>query len=73
MQDRQLIDSYRAETTVKLQEVTALSDEYNPVVFHVTKCSSCNGQLDLPAVHFMCKHSYHQRCVAKSFMLVISH
>ncbi|KZV92880.1 hypothetical protein EXIGLDRAFT_740253 [Exidia glandulosa HHB12029] len=62
--DRQLIDSYRLETKAKLQEVNTLSDEYNPMVFHVTKCSSCNGQLDLPAVHFMCKHSYHQRCIA---------
>ncbi|KAH7108049.1 hypothetical protein BKA62DRAFT_648793 [Auriculariales sp. MPI-PUGE-AT-0066] len=62
--DRQLIDSYRTETATKLQEINTLSDDENPVVFHVTKCSSCDGQLDLPAVHFMCKHSYHQRCLA---------
>lgn len=62
--DRQLIDSYRTETKAKLQEVHTLTDETQPPIFHVTKCSSCNGQLDLPAVHFMCKHSYHQRCIA---------
>ncbi|KAI6039353.1 hypothetical protein EDC04DRAFT_2868030 [Pisolithus marmoratus] len=32
-------------------------------VFHVTRCSQCNGQLDLPSIHFMCNHSYHQRCL----------
>lgn len=32
-------------------------------VFSVTRCSQCSGQLDLPSVHFMCNHSYHQRYV----------
>ena len=30
-------------------------------VFQVTRCSSCGLPLDLPTVHFMCKHSFHQR------------
>jgi hypothetical protein len=30
-------------------------------VFQVTRCSSCGMPLDLPTVHFMCKHSFHQR------------
>ncbi|ORX74743.1 hypothetical protein DL89DRAFT_264546 [Linderina pennispora] len=34
-----------------------------PVVFQSTKCSSCMAPLDLPSVHFMCKHSFHQRCL----------
>lgn len=60
-QNRALIDSYRAETATKLQQVEALSDPSKPQVFHVTRCSACGGQLDLPAIHFMCNHSYHQR------------
>jgi hypothetical protein len=32
-------------------------------IFQLTQCSYCNKQLDLPAVHFMCMHSYHQRCL----------
>jgi hypothetical protein len=60
----QLINSYRTETKAKQQEITELTDPQNPRVFHVTRCSACGGQLDLPAVHFMCKHSYHQRCLA---------
>lgn len=60
-QDRQLIDSYRDETATKLKQVEELSDPQKPRVFHVTRCSICNTQLDLPSVHFMCNHSYHQR------------
>ncbi|EPQ57796.1 hypothetical protein GLOTRDRAFT_114433 [Gloeophyllum trabeum ATCC 11539] len=62
--DKQLTDSYRMETRTKLKQVEDLSDPENPRVFHVTRCSSCGGQLDLPSVHFMCNHSYHQRCLA---------
>lgn len=51
------------ETTAKLKQVQDLSDPEHPRVFHVTRCSRCGGQLDLPSVHFMCNHSYHQRFV----------
>ncbi|EIW86132.1 hypothetical protein CONPUDRAFT_114267 [Coniophora puteana RWD-64-598 SS2] len=61
--DQQLINSYRLETKTKQRQVEELSDPEHPKVFHVTKCSSCNGQLDLPSIHFMCNHSYHQRCL----------
>jgi len=62
--DQQLINSYRLETKSKLRQVAELSDPEHPRVFHVTRCSQCSGQLDLPSVHFMCDHSYHQRCLA---------
>lgn len=62
--DRELITSYQLETAAKLKQVEELSDPEHPRVFHVTRCSSCGGQLDLPSVHFMCHHSYHQRCLA---------
>ncbi|KLO14890.1 hypothetical protein SCHPADRAFT_927552 [Schizopora paradoxa] len=64
--DRQLINSYREETKTKLKQVEELSDPDHPRVFHVTRCSACSGQLDLPSVHFMCNHSYHQRCLAEN-------
>ncbi|KAJ8454953.1 hypothetical protein ONZ45_g19107 [Pleurotus djamor] len=62
-QDQQWTQSYRLETKARLQQVKELSDVDQPRVFHVTRCSSCGGQLDLPSVHFMCNHSYHQRCL----------
>ncbi|KAI5122199.1 hypothetical protein M0805_002688 [Coniferiporia weirii] len=64
--DQQLVSSYREETKTKLKQVDELSDPDHPRVFHVTRCSACSGQLDLPSIHFMCNHSYHQRCLAEN-------
>jgi len=61
-----LIKSYRTETTKKQAEVAALTSEEQPQVFQNTSCTACGGQLDLPSVHFMCKHSYHQRCLVEN-------
>lgn len=66
MQDRSLVQSYRSETASKTAELISLSDAAAPETFQVTRCASCNAQLDLPTVHFMCKHSYHQRCLSDS-------
>ncbi|KAK9896216.1 hypothetical protein P389DRAFT_76246 [Cystobasidium minutum MCA 4210] len=62
--DRSLTESYRADLGRKEQEIKELSDPNTPRIFQVTRCSACGGSLDLPAVHFMCRHSYHQRCLA---------
>ena len=29
-------------------------------VFQLSKCSACHTPLDLPSVHFLCMHSFHQ-------------
>ncbi|RIB17075.1 hypothetical protein C2G38_2001460 [Gigaspora rosea] len=62
--NRKLIQNYREETEKKRKEI----DELKTVarIFQVTKCSGCRGTLDLPAVHFLCRHSYHQRCLPDS-------
>lgn len=62
--DRSLTASYRADLTKNEKEIQELADHNTPRVFQVTRCSACGGSLDLPAVHFMCRHSYHQRCLA---------
>jgi hypothetical protein len=67
-QDEQLTASYRLETATKLKQVEELSDIDHPRLFHATQCSQCGGPLDLPSVHFMCKHSFHQRS-ANTFLL----
>ncbi|KAI5476765.1 vacuolar membrane protein, partial [Pseudohyphozyma bogoriensis] len=64
--DRGLITSYRSESAKKRKEIVELSSPDVPRIFQVTRCSACGGQLDLPAVHFMCRHSYHQRCLAEN-------
>ena len=52
------------ERTAKLHgELRTLTT--SATVFQTSKCSStrCGAPLDLPAVHFMCHHSYHKRCL----------
>ncbi|KAJ2919879.1 hypothetical protein MD484_g584, partial [Candolleomyces efflorescens] len=55
---------HNLETTSRRKLVEELSDPEQPKVFHNTRCAICHAQLDLPTVHFMCGHSYHQRCLA---------
>ncbi|KAF8271913.1 hypothetical protein EI94DRAFT_1678503 [Lactarius quietus] len=61
--DEQLTASYRLETATKLKQVEELSDPDHPRLFHATQCAQCGGHLDLPSIHFMCNHSFHQRCL----------
>ena len=60
-QNRRLIDSYRTETDAKRKEMDDLGNK--PAVFQAKRCATCGGALDLPTVHFLCKHSFHQRCL----------
>ena len=59
--NRRLITSYRSDTLSKTSELEDLNTK--PASFSATRCSSCGTPLDLPVVHFMCKHSFHQRCL----------
>ncbi|KAK4908026.1 Vacuolar protein sorting-associated protein 11, partial [Elasticomyces elasticus] len=59
--NRRLADDYRKETASKKNEIEELTTK--PVVFNTRRCSACSASLDLPVVHFMCKHSFHQRCL----------
>ncbi|KAL8798868.1 MAG: hypothetical protein Q9182_006324 [Xanthomendoza sp. 2 TL-2023] len=59
--NRRLIESYRGETDAKRKEMDELGTK--AAVFQTRRCSACGGSLDLPTVHFLCKHSFHQRCV----------
>ncbi|TID21706.1 vacuolar protein sorting-associated protein 11 [Venturia nashicola] len=59
--NRRLITSYRTDTTKQREEISRLSSK--PETFNATRCSACGATLDLPTVHFLCKHSFHERCV----------
>jgi hypothetical protein len=60
-----LTNTYRHETNQKLIEIESLKDLQQPKIFQQTKCNACSGTLDLPIVHFMCKHSFHARCLGE--------
>ncbi|KAI9667821.1 MAG: hypothetical protein M1821_000640 [Bathelium mastoideum] len=60
-QNRQTIESYRTETAKTRDAIDTLNTQ--PAVFQATRCRACGASLDLPTVHFLCKHSFHQRCL----------
>jgi len=63
-EDYRLIRSYSEETDKMRQEIHELRTSAK--IFQQSKCSSCFSLLDLPAVHFLCNHSFHQRCLAET-------
>ncbi|PHH67953.1 hypothetical protein CDD82_960 [Ophiocordyceps australis] len=59
--NRNRIETLRKDTEKRREELAELGTK--PAVFQATRCSDCGQGLDLPAVHFLCKHSFHQRCL----------
>ncbi|GAU39905.1 hypothetical protein TSUD_04970 [Trifolium subterraneum] len=60
-EDRQAIEKYQEDTQTMRKEVQDLRT--NARIFQLSKCTACTFTLDLPAVHFMCMHSFHLRCL----------
>ena len=59
--NRRLIETFQTDTEAKQKEISELGTK--PAVFQATRCSACGHPLDLPTVHFLCKHSFHQHCL----------
>ncbi|KAF2428868.1 vacuolar protein sorting-associated protein 11 [Tothia fuscella] len=59
--NRRLITTYRDSSTKMRDEINTLSTK--PETFNATRCAACSRQLELPTVHFLCKHSFHQACL----------
>ncbi|KAI5864066.1 vacuolar protein sorting-associated protein 11 [Durotheca rogersii] len=62
--NRRQIGSFRRETEQKRAETAELGAK--PAVFQAQRCPGCGAPLELPAVHFLCKHSFHQRCLKRT-------
>ncbi len=63
-EDEEQIKEYQSATKAMKNEVFNLKTSAK--IFQLTTCSYCGQQLDLPAIHFMCGHSYHHRCCSSS-------
>nr|XP_010942636.1 vacuolar protein-sorting-associated protein 11 homolog [Elaeis guineensis] len=59
--DRKSIEKYQEDTASMRKEIHDLRT--NARIFQLSKCTACTFTLDLPAVHFMCMHSFHLRCL----------
>ncbi|KAM3726762.1 Vacuolar protein sorting-associated protein [Dirofilaria immitis] len=68
--ERQNAEVEKDEETIagneaKMAEIEEQIDNiaYKVQIFQMNKCSACDTSLQLPAVHFLCKHSYHAHCL----------
>jgi hypothetical protein len=63
-EDKKAIQKYRREATSMQKELKDLKTQAR--VFQNSKCSACSAPLELPAVHFLCMHSFHSRCLGEN-------
>eukprot|EP01006_Ploeotia_vitrea_P016610 TRINITY_DN47362_c0_g1_i1.p1 TRINITY_DN47362_c0_g1~~TRINITY_DN47362_c0_g1_i1.p1 ORF type:complete len:971 (+),score=548.72 TRINITY_DN47362_c0_g1_i1:368-2914(+) len=59
--DDQVVRQYQEETAQMRAQIDELL--HSPTTFQGQKCQLCSSPLELPAVHFLCLHSFHLRCL----------
>jgi len=59
-----IINNYKKDTEDMKKKIDILKN--GDVVFQVSKCEACGRPLELPTIHFLCKHSYHLRCLGEN-------
>ena len=59
--DEREISRLQSETKSMKDEIYNL--KHKATIFQGIRCNHCTDPLSLPAVHFLCMHSYHQRCL----------
>jgi len=52
---------HQDETKKNKEEIRELKS--GAKIFQIQKCTRCQLALDLPAIHYLCNHSFHQRCL----------
>eukprot|EP01116_Phalansterium_solitarium_P000785 TRINITY_DN10648_c0_g1_i1.p1 TRINITY_DN10648_c0_g1~~TRINITY_DN10648_c0_g1_i1.p1 ORF type:complete len:1021 (-),score=472.43 TRINITY_DN10648_c0_g1_i1:124-3186(-) len=62
-EDKAAIKKFSEETHKMRTEMADVRSSAR--IFQLNKCSYCSAPLDLPAVHFFCLHSFHQRCLGE--------
>ena len=63
-ENRRVAGQFKEETELRRKEMRDLQTK--PAVFQAVRCGQCGGGLELPVVHFLCKHSFHRRCLSSS-------
>ncbi|CAG9788599.1 unnamed protein product [Diatraea saccharalis] len=58
--EQELAEKYRSESEKMKAQIQRIQHE--PVTFQSSRCAVCNRPLELPTVHFLCQHSFHQHC-----------
>ncbi|KAL3272653.1 hypothetical protein HHI36_014118 [Cryptolaemus montrouzieri] len=55
-----LIQNYRKDTDKLKKQLETLKS--GAIVIQGSRCAACHHPLELPTIHFLCQHSYHQHC-----------
>lgn len=63
-ENQTIINNYKKDTETMRQQIDNLKN--GDVIFQVSKCEACGRPLELPTIHFLCKHSYHLRCLGEN-------
>lgn len=58
--EQELVQKYREESERIRDQIHNIQTK--AMIFQVSRCSACNQPLELPSIHFLCMHSYHQHC-----------
>nr|XP_008196910.1 PREDICTED: vacuolar protein sorting-associated protein 11 homolog [Tribolium castaneum] len=55
-----LTHNYRKDTEKLKEQLETLKS--GTIVIQGSRCAACHHPLELPTIHFLCQHSYHQHC-----------
>jgi hypothetical protein len=56
----ELTQNYRKDTEKLKEQLETLRS--GSIVIQGSRCAACHHPLELPTIHFLCQHSYHQHC-----------
>lgn len=57
---KELTTKYQKDNDLLIQECEKLKS--GTIVIQGSRCAACHHPLELPTIHFLCMHSYHQHC-----------
>ncbi|KAJ6646297.1 Vacuolar protein sorting-associated protein 11 like [Pseudolycoriella hygida] len=60
-QEEEAVEKYRKDSVVLKNHIKNLQE--TTIEFRGTICDTCHQPLSMPALYFLCQHSYHQDCV----------
>ncbi|CAH0720431.1 unnamed protein product, partial [Brenthis ino] len=58
--EQELAAKYKSEIEKMKAQIQVIQNE--PITFQSSRCVICNRPLELPTVHFLCQHSFHEDC-----------
>uniref|UniRef100_A0A1B0CT92 Vacuolar protein sorting-associated protein 11 homolog n=2 Tax=Lutzomyia longipalpis TaxID=7200 RepID=A0A1B0CT92_LUTLO len=60
-EEDQQVEKYRKDSVALKRHIKSLQED--PIEFRGTICNNCHQPLSIPAIYFLCQHSYHLDCV----------